>query len=131
MTPFCPHCTAELLTYTTVVDREPTNIEVLVCAHCDKVLGVAGQVGPARDEDRRIDVHAVADLLNVAMNTDDEGEALTVFTVAIGQINSEIGKGDDGSFTDMFERILRAYFEKQRQQKEQRDQADADRDRPQ
>ena len=65
------------------------------------------------------------------MNTDDEGEALTVFTVAIGQINSEIGKGDDGSFTDMFERILRAYFEKQRQQKEQRDQADADRDRPQ
>ncbi len=91
--------------------REPTNIEVLVCAHCDKVLGVVGLVGPARDEGRRGDVHEIADLLDVAVSTDDEGEALTVFTVAIEKINSGIEGGGDGISSGQLELLLRMLFE--------------------
>jgi phage FluMu protein Com len=40
----CPHCERPLSTYTeTVDDGENPNIKVLVCAQCDKLLGVVGQ----------------------------------------------------------------------------------------
>ena len=121
MTAICPHCTSALSTYKTIVDSEPTNIEVLVCAHCDKVLGV---VGPAWDEGRRIDVNKVADLLDVAASTDDEGEARTVFSVAIKEISSEIRVLDGGGGGGVFERLLRALFERQRERKQREDQAE-------
>jgi|SRR5215204_2555840 len=125
MTAFCPHCSAALSTYTTIEDSEPTNVEVLVCAHCDKVLGV---VGPARVERRRMDVDAIADLLNVAVSTDDEGEALTVFSVVIEQINRGIEtEGGDVIDGGLFDRLLRTFLERQRELKRQRDQADAGR----
>jgi transcription elongation factor Elf1 len=40
----CPHCNQPLSTYTTVPDSDPRNIEVLICAQCDKLLGVVGPV---------------------------------------------------------------------------------------
>jgi phage FluMu protein Com len=40
----CPHCEQPLSTYTTTLDSDPKNIEVLICAHCDKLLGVVGPV---------------------------------------------------------------------------------------
>ena len=130
MTPFCPHCAAELSTYTTIVDREPTNIEVLVCARCDKVLGVVGLVGPARDEGRRVDVHEIADLLDVAVSADDDGEALTVFTVAIDKINSEIeGGGDSALSGEQIELLLRMLVERIRER--DREQAKRRPQRPQ
>ena len=120
MTGFCPHCTAALSTYTTNVDSEPTNIEVLVCAHCNKVLGV---VGPARAEGRRVDVEEVADLLSVAASTDDDDEARTVFSVAIEKITSTVETvGEEAVLSnEQIEALVRLLFERLREQTRQRD----------
>jgi phage FluMu protein Com len=42
----CPHCDQPLSTYTTTLDDgdNPNVIKVLVCAQCDKLLGVVGEV---------------------------------------------------------------------------------------
>lgn len=42
MPPKCPHCEQPLSTYTTSLDAEPQNVTVLICAQCDKLLGVVG-----------------------------------------------------------------------------------------
>ncbi len=81
MTAFCPHCNEALSTYTTIDDSGPKNIEVLVCARCDKVLGL---VGPAPDAPPRMDVDAIADVLEAAIDAEDEGQARTLRSVAIG-----------------------------------------------
>ena len=44
----CPHCGQPLSTYTTLLDSEPVDVSVLVCARCDKLLGVVGPVGEPR-----------------------------------------------------------------------------------
>jgi len=128
MPAFCPHCNEALSAYTTNAESKPTNVEVLVCGHCDKVLGV---VGPARAEGPGLDVDEIADLLSVAASTDDEGEAQTVFSVAIGKIDSAIeeegGGGIDGR---LFERLLKNFFDRLRDEKRRREQQDADRPPP-
>jgi hypothetical protein len=120
MTALCPHCTAALSTYTTHVDSEPTNIEVLVCAHCDKVLGV---VGPARGGGPRLDVEEVAELLSVAVNTDDDDEARTVFSIVIDKIDSTVETGgggiDDAQFSRLLERYTQNLYDRMREQKRQ------------
>ena len=39
-----------------------------------------------------MDLDEIADLLDVAVSTDDEGEARTVFSIAIDKIDSTIGE---------------------------------------
>ena len=129
MAALCPHCSEALSTYTTTVDREPTNIEVLVCAHCDKVLGV---VGPARDQRRRMDVDEIADLLDVAVSTDDEGEARTVFSIAIDKIDSTIGGMGGEVSSGQLVLLLRTVLDRMRdrEQKEQRQRGKRGKDQP-
>jgi phage FluMu protein Com len=41
----CPHCQMPLSTYTTLLDDGDADpIKVLICAQCDKLLGVVGTV---------------------------------------------------------------------------------------
>jgi hypothetical protein len=126
MTAFCPHCSEALSTYTTIADSESSRVEVLVCAHCDKVLGV---VGPAGNKGRQLDVDQISDLLDVAINTDDESQARTVFMIVIESLNTQFDAagGDDAAFSRLFEQLLRAHYEGQRRRKAQEEQAQADR----
>lgn len=124
MTALCSHCGQPLSAYTAIVETEPANLEVLVCGHCDKVLGV---VGPARGTGRRIDENVIAELLDAAMNADDDDQARTLQSVAIGQMDSQvraIGGGDPA----FFERLLTTLLERQRQRKSEEERTAAERD---
>ena len=131
MTALCPHCTAALSTYTANAGSESKDVEVLVCAGCDKVLGV---VGPAQADGPRLDVEEIADLLSLAVSADDDDEARTVFSIVIERLDSTVETvGDTNALSDrQFERLLQILVDKLRARQRQKDQADADRrQRPQ
>jgi hypothetical protein len=131
MSALCPHCSQALSTYTTRVKSEPADIEVLVCAHCDKVLGVVGRA--VETGRRRMDVDEIADVLGAALSADDPDQVRTLRSIAIDQIDSQFGNsgGDDSAvFERIFTRLLEQHQRQRREEQWAKRQRDRERERP-
>jgi hypothetical protein len=82
----CPHCGLPLTPNTTIAEGESVTTEVPACSSCERVLGVAGTT---RRTDDRLDVDAIIDLFDAAMNAEHESQSRAWRYEALGALESQ------------------------------------------